>query len=116
MGAIMKKEKIVLIFIVLVTSICVILSFLYKILKSDEITKKRILSMDRHTKVLQIYNDSFNHNFTTVLYATGERKTLYFDLKVGDSISKNKNDSIMYIFRNDSILQINLLPYGYKAN
>ncbi|AIL46743.1 hypothetical protein BD94_2968 [Elizabethkingia anophelis NUHP1] len=31
-----------------------------------------------------------------------------FNLKVGDSVSKNKGDYILYIFRKDSIIPISL--------
>jgi len=50
----MKKEKIVLVFIALITFGLVVSSFLYKILRSDDITMNRILSIDKQTKVLQI--------------------------------------------------------------
>ncbi|HFK5502416.1 TPA: hypothetical protein ACG0AG_001099 [Elizabethkingia anophelis] len=72
--------------------------------------------MERNTTVLSIYDNPSEHNNTYVLYKNGERKSLNYDLKVGDSISKNKGDSIMYIYRKDSIIPINLLLFDDKVN
>lgn len=76
----------------------------------------RIIQMERNTTVLSIYDNPSEHNNTYVLYKNGERKSLNYDLKVGDSISKNKGDSIMYIYRKDSIIPINLLLFDDKVN
>lgn len=93
----------------------IILSVYYYFNQYDEKIKSRILQLEKHTIVLNIYRDISQHNFIMVTYKDGQNTTLYYDLKIGDSISKKRNDSMLYIYRKDSILKINLLAYGYKA-
>ena len=75
----------------------------------DKITKEILLNIERHTSVIDIYNNKEQHNFPYVKYSNGTNKILEFSYQIGDSISKNKGDSIEYIFRGEKIIKNNLL-------
>ncbi|OPB88525.1 hypothetical protein BB021_08235 [Elizabethkingia ursingii] len=110
-----SNRKLLIIFSVFIV-ILIIGSIIFYSLTYEKGKYNRIIQMERNTTVLSIYENSSEHNNTYVLYKNGERKSLNYDLKVGDSISKNKGDSIMYIYRKDSIIPVNLLLYGDKVN
>ena len=82
---------------------------LYVILTDTEATKKQLLSIDRHTKVIRIYKNEKEHNFLYVDFSNKNSKILEYPYLVGDSLSKNKGDSIEYIFRDGKILENNFL-------
>lgn len=74
----------------------VIIGFLYvhESIYGDEITKDILLNIERHTSVIDLYNNKEQHNSPYVKYSNGTSKILEFSYKLGDSISKNKGDSI----------------------
>ncbi|ASK32561.1 hypothetical protein CEY12_21820 [Chryseobacterium sp. T16E-39] len=88
----------------------VIISFIaiYEYFYGEKDTKRQILYWENHVKVIDIYNNKEQHNFPYVKYSNGKREPLEFSYKIGDSISKNKDDSIEYIFRNGEIIENNL--------
>jgi len=110
-----SNRKLLIIFSILIL-ILIIGAIIFYILTYEKGEYNRIIQMERNTTVLSIYENPSEHNNTYVLYKNGERKSLNYDLKVGDSISKNKGDSIMFIYRKDSIIPVNLLLYGDKVN
>lgn len=79
----------------------------YLIINSNELLKQQLLSIERHTKVIAIYNNKNEHNFLYVKYSNGTQETLEYPYQIGDSVSKTKGDSIEYIFRKDSVIQNN---------
>lgn len=103
-----KNKKIIQIIIILYGFIllCVIT---YLTVNSDDLTKKQILSIERNTRVIDIFRDKKNHNFPYVKFSNGKTIGLDEPYQVGDSISKKKGDSIEYIFRKDRIIKNNLL-------
>lgn len=103
-----SSKKTITIFIIVFGSI-VLLTIFYLIINSNRLVKEEILSIERNAKVVDIYNNKKEHNFPYVKYSNGTQKILEYPYKIGDSVSKNKGDSIEYIFRKDSILKSNLL-------
>jgi len=93
--------------------ICVII--IYQYFYGEENVKKQLLHIENHSRVIDIYNNQKEHNFLFVKYSNGRKKILEFDYKIGDSISKNKGDSIEYIFRNGKIIENNLFD-EYRRN
>ena len=88
---------------------------IYIILTDNETTKNQILNLNRHTRVEKIYINVNEHNFTYVRFSNGKEKILEYPYEIGDSISKKKNDSIEYIFRNGNVIKYNMLEYYRKA-
>ena len=109
-----SNRKLLVTFSILI-SILVLGSIIYNVLTDDKMNYNRIIRLERHTKVIKVYLDKPNRGFI-IVYKNGERQGRFYNLKVGDSISKNKGDSIMYIYGKDSIIPINLLLYGDKVN
>ncbi|MGX9987246.1 hypothetical protein [Soonwooa purpurea] len=95
-----------------VTSFLLLIVYLAAI--SNLSTKNAILSINRTTKVVDIYHNIHEHNFLFVKYSDGYNGLLEYPYIIGDSISKKKGDSIEYIFRGDSILKNNLLERARK--
>lgn len=95
----------------------VIISFLiiYGYLYGENTKKEILLNIEKHTTVLDIYPNKEQHNMGYVNYSNGKNELLYFSYEIGDSISKNKGDSIEYIFRKDKIIKNNLLE-NYRNN
>lgn len=81
---------------------------------SNSDRKQKLLSIERYTKVIDIYNNRNEHNFLYVKFSNGSQKILEYPYKVGDSVSKRKGDSIEYIFRKDSIIENNLFEESRK--
>lgn len=107
-----RKIKIsIVIFLVVIIGFLAIREYIY----GDYITNKTLLNIERHTSVIDIYNNKEQHNFPYVKYSNGTGKILEFSYEIGDSISKNKGDSIEYIFRGKEIIQNNLLE-NYRKN
>ncbi|BAP32204.1 uncharacterized protein CHSO_3167 [Chryseobacterium sp. StRB126] len=100
------SKRIIKIFVVFFVSIFV-LTILYLIINSNELVKQQLLSIERYTRVIDIYNNKKEHNFPYVKYSNGTQKILEFPYQIGDSVSKSKGDSIEYIFRKDSIIKNN---------
>lgn len=108
-----SSKKTIVIFIVFFG--CILLSTIaYLIINSNELVKEKILSIERNTKVIDIYNNKKEHNFLYVKYSNGTQKILEFSYQIGDSVSKKKGDSIEYIFRKDSIIKYNLFEESRK--
>ncbi|MDV7698611.1 hypothetical protein N6B72_16915 [Chryseobacterium soli] len=76
--------------------------------------KQKLLSIDRHTRVIEIYANRNQHNLGYVRFSNGVNEFLEYPYKVGDSISKKKGDSIEYIFRKDSIIKNNYFEEARK--
>ena len=103
-----SSRKTIIIFIVFFG--CILLfTIAYLIINSNKLVKEKILSIERNTKVIDIYNNKKEHNFLYVKYSNGTQKILEFSYQIGDSVSKKKGDSIEYIFRKDSLIKSNLL-------
>ncbi|MDW9378612.1 hypothetical protein [Chryseobacterium sp. JV558] len=111
-----KSSKKPLIIFGLIFGSIVFLIIFYLNYNSDNQTKQRILEINRHEKVIDIYRDKNEHNFLFVKYSNGYVELLDYPYKIGDSISKNRGDSIEYIFRNDSVLKNNLIQQIRKYN
>ncbi|WP_312902857.1 hypothetical protein [Chryseobacterium taichungense] len=108
-----SSKKTIIIFIIVFGSI-LLLTIMYLILNSNSDRKQKLLSIERHTRVIDIYNNKHEHNFLYVKFSNGSQKILEYPYKVGDSISKKKGDSIEYIFRKDSIIENNLFEESRK--
>ena len=95
----------------MVIFLVVIISFLYihDSIYGDEIKRDILLNIERQTSVIDIYANRRQHNMGYVKYSNGIDEPLYYPYKIGDSISKNKGDSIEYIFRGEEIIETNLL-------
>ncbi|KFF11691.1 hypothetical protein N6B72_16910 [Chryseobacterium soli] len=108
-----SSKKTIIIFIVFFG--CILLStIVYLIVTSNSSIKKQLLSIERYTRVIEIYNNREEHNFLYVKYSNGTQKILEFPYQVGDSVSKKKGDSIEYIFRKDSIIENNFFEESRK--
>ncbi|PRB06169.1 hypothetical protein CQ046_03100 [Chryseobacterium sp. MYb7] len=111
-----KSSKKALIILGLIFGSIVFLVIFYLSYNSNNLTKQQILEINRHEKVIDIYRDKNEHNFLFVKYSNGSVELLDYPYKIGDSISKNRGDSIEYIFRNDSVLKNNLIQQIRKYN
>lgn len=111
-----KSSKKTIIIFIIVFGCILLFTILYLIVSSNSSRKKQLLSIERYTRVIDIYNNRHQHNFPYVRFSNGSQKILEYPYKVGDSISKNKGDSIEYIFRNGKILENNLLEAYRKGN
>ncbi|GAA4162371.1 hypothetical protein GCM10022217_29660 [Chryseobacterium ginsenosidimutans] len=106
-----EKIKIYLIvFFAILISFFIIREYLY----GDEITNKILLDSQIHSKVIRIYKNRDEHNFTFVKYSNGKEQLLDYPYQVGDSVSKNKGDSIEYVFRNNKVIKNNWLTSYLK--
>ncbi|RXM50333.1 MULTISPECIES: hypothetical protein [unclassified Chryseobacterium] len=108
-----SSKRIIKIFIAVFVGIFVI-TILYLIINSNELVKRQLLSIERYTRVIDIYNNKKEHNFPYVKYSNGTQKVLGFSYQIGDSVSKSKGDSVEYIFRKDSIIVYNLFEESRK--
>ena len=88
--------------------------FFYLKKTKNNTTKKQILNYEMNVKVVDVYNDRNEHNFTFVKFSNGKRVLREYPYEIGDSISKIKNDSIEYIYRNGTIIKYNTLEYYRK--
>ncbi|WP_276875412.1 hypothetical protein [Chryseobacterium joostei] len=108
-----SSKKTIILFIVFFG--CILLfTIIYSIINSNSDKKRNLLNIDRHTRVVEIYLNKNQHNFSYVKYSNEINELLEYPYKVGDSISKKKGDSIEYIFRNDSIIINNYLEEARK--
>lgn len=108
-----SSKKTIIIFIVFFG--CILLStIVYLIVTSNSSMKKQLLSIERYTRVIEIYNNKEEHNFLYVKYSNGTQKILEFPYQVEDSVSKKKGDSIEYIFRKGSIIENNFFEESRK--
>lgn len=87
---------------------------LRQLLYGDAITRNILLNEKRNTTITEIYKDRNEHNFTFVKFSNGNKELLDFPYKIGDSLSKNKGDSIEYIFRNKKVIRNNWLKNYIK--
>ena len=83
--------------------------FTYLKLTENKTTINEILKKQQNTRVIKIYQNKQEHNWTFVKFSNGKEKILDFPYKIGDSISKKQNDSIEYIFRDGETFKKNLL-------
>ncbi|STD06833.1 hypothetical protein [Chryseobacterium carnipullorum] len=109
-----KSNKKSLIIFWLIFGSIVFLIIFYLNYNSDNLTKEQLLKINRHTKVIDVYVNKNEHNFLYVKFSNGSEKIMETSYHIGDSISKNKGDSIEYIFRGDSIIQNNLFETARK--
>jgi|GEM_PF-869963 len=103
-----KSSKKSLIIFGLIFGSIVCLTIFYLNYNSNDLTKEKLLQINRHTKVIDIYVNKNEHNFLYVKFSNGSDKIMETRYKIGDSISKKRGDSIEYIYRGDSIIQNNL--------
>lgn len=97
--------------------VCIFLfTIIYLIINSNSEREQKLLSIERNTRVIDIYNNKHEHNILYVKFSNGSQKILEYPYKVGDSISKKKGDSIEYIFRGDSIIKNNLFEVARRQN
>jgi hypothetical protein len=109
-----SSKKTIIIFIAFF--VCLFLfTIIYLIINSNSEREQKLLSIERYTRVIDIYNNRQEHNFLYVKFSNGSQKILEYPYKVGDSISKKRGDSIEYIFRKDSIIENNLFE-EYRKN
>lgn len=104
-----KTQQNALVVLFLIFVIPIIIISIYTNSNRYDLTRNSILNLERHTKVVDIYINKEEHNFTYVKFSNGKSESLDDPYKIGDSISKNKGDSIEYIFRGDTILKYNML-------
>ncbi|HCM33673.1 MAG TPA: hypothetical protein DF603_05905 [Chryseobacterium sp.] len=108
-----SSKKTIILFIIFFG--CILLSTIaYLIINSNSEREQKLLNVERHTKVVEIYPNKNQHNLGYVRFSNGTNEFLEYPYKVGDSISKKKGDSIEYIFRNDSIIINNYLEEARK--
>ncbi len=108
-----SNRKTIIIFIVFFG--CIFLfTLIYLIINSNSEREQKLLNVERHTKVVEIYPNKNQHNLGYVRFSNGTNEFLEYPYKVNDSISKKKGDSIEYIFRNDSIIINNYLEEARK--
>lgn len=112
-GVDQSSKKTITIFIIVFGSI-LLLTIMYLILNSNSDRKQKLLSIERHTRVVEIYSNKDQHNLGYVRFFNGINEFLEYPYKVGDSVSKKKGDSIEYIFRKDSIIKNNLFEESRK--
>ncbi|MFN1219080.1 hypothetical protein ACKW6Q_19100 [Chryseobacterium kwangjuense] len=108
-----SSKKTLIIFLLIFGSIIFLIVF-YLNYNSVDLTKEQLLKINRHTKVIEIYINKNEHNFPYVKFSNGSEKIMETLYQVGDSISKNKGDSIEYIFRGDSIIKNNLFEVARR--
>lgn len=111
-----KSSKTPLIIFLLIFGSIVFLTIFYLNNNSADLTKEQLLKINRHTKVTDIYVNKNEHNFLYVKFSNGTDKIMETPYQIGDSISKNKGDSIEYIFRKDSVIQNNLFDVARREN
>lgn len=111
-----KSSKTPLIIFLLIFGSIVFLTVFYLNHNSADLTKEQLLKINRHTKVTDIYVNKNEHNFLYVKFSNGTEKIMETPYQIGDSLSKNKGDSIEYIFRRDSIIQNNLFEVARREN
>jgi len=108
-----SSKKTIIIFIVFFG--CLLLfTIVYLIINSSSERKQKLLSIDRQTRVIEIYANRNQHNLGYVRFSNGVNEFLEYPYKVGDSISKKKGDSIEYIFRKDRIIENNFFEESRK--
>lgn len=81
----------------------------------EEISTKVILDKQRHSRIVRIFRVKEEHNYIYIKLSTGHIANFNKLYKVGDSLSKNKGDSIEYIFRNGEVIQNNLIENYRKS-
>lgn len=109
-----KSSKKPLVIFGLIFGTIVFLTIWYLNYNSDNLTKKQLLEINRHTKVIDLYVNKNEHNFLYVKFSNGSEKIMETYYQIGDSLSKDKGDSIEYIFRKDSIIKNNYFEEARK--
>lgn len=65
--------------------------------------------------VIDKYYDKENHNNPTLVLSSNKSITLYGEqyslININDSISKKKNSTLLYVFKKDGIIKIDLKEY-----
>ncbi|PWN63108.1 hypothetical protein [Chryseobacterium oncorhynchi] len=108
-----SSKKTIILFIAFF--LCIFLfTLIYLIINSNSEREQKLLNVERHTRVVEIYLNKNQHNFSYVKYSNGINELLEYPYKIGDSISKKKGDSIEYIFRKDSIIKNNYFEEARK--
>ena len=110
-----KQSKKIALFLLLIFVSLIISVFFYINYNRVNLTYASLLEREKHTRVVDIYINKEEHNFIYVKYSNGKRESLDDPYQIGDSISKNKGDSIEYIFRKQEVIRNNLLE-NYRNN
>ncbi|RXM51712.1 hypothetical protein BOQ64_12410 [Chryseobacterium sp. CH25] len=108
-----NSSKKTLFIFALLLGLIVFLSLFYLSNNKEETTKKNILNEERHSRIINIFRVKEEHNYIYIKFSGGEVSNFKYSYKIGDSISKNKGDSIEYIFRGDSIIRNNLFEVNW---
>ncbi|MDN3708657.1 hypothetical protein QW060_18845 [Myroides ceti] len=70
-------------------------------------------------KIERKYYDKFNHNASMIKFVDNKSRGIhpYFwgKLRIGDSISKVKGDSVIQVFRNGEKIILEIAPFYEKA-
>ncbi|MDP2453905.1 MULTISPECIES: hypothetical protein [unclassified Kaistella] len=111
-----KSSKKPIIIVGLLFGLIVFFIFFYLSYNSNDLTEEQLLKINKHTKVIDIYVNKNEHNFIYVKYSNGITEGLDDPYQIGDSISKNRGDSIEYIFRGNHIIQNNLFEVARKES
>lgn len=109
-----KSSKKTITIFILVFGCILLFTIIYLIINSNADRKQKLLNIDRHTRVVEIYSNKDQHNLGYVRFSNGINEFLEYPYKVGDSISKKRGDSIEYIFRKDSIIKNNYFEESRK--
>lgn len=109
----MKNVKTIYV-IPIITFLVLAGAIIYQVINSDAERKHDLLSIERHTGVVDVYANKKQHNLGYVRFSNGRNEFLEYPYKIGYSISKKRGDSIEYIFRNGSIIQNNYLEEARK--
>ena len=111
----MKNQQNIIVIAFLIFIVPIFIISIYTDYNRYELTKETLLNIEKHTRVMDIYINKEEHNFVYVKYSNG-KQDLNDSYEIGDSLSKNKGDSIEYIFRKGKIIQNNLLENYRKSS
>lgn len=65
-------------------------TIIYLIVNSNSSTKNQLLYVERYDRMIELYNNKQEHNFSYVKYSDGTRKILEFPYKIGTPYQKNR--------------------------
>jgi hypothetical protein len=109
-----SNTKRIIKFLLYIFCAILLITFIFLYFSGPSEKKQILLSTERHTTVIEVYANKNQHNFVYARFSNGVNDLLYYPYKVGDSISKNKGDSIEYIFRKGKIIEHNYLKEARK--
>lgn len=90
-------------------SIFILITLIYNYFYADKHTKEDILNENYVRIVNSVYINKEEHNFLYVKYSDNTIESPNFHYNKNDSLVKRRGDSIEYIFRNQNVIENNLL-------